>query len=116
MFKTFSRYEHKYLLWLVVFAVVLSPMYLSLSCSINRQTSVANIRVDKESNISPEHDNVADIEQRARDTAMRSATRMATTGFRPSLEMKENADFLLSPALLMQEILSDEIITTYPSE
>jgi len=41
---------------------------------------------------------------------------MATTGFRPSLEMKENVDFLLTPALLMQEVLSDEIITTYPSE
>jgi len=74
------------------------------------------IRVDKESYISPEHNNIIDIDQRARDTAIRSATKMATTGFRPSLEMKENVDFLISPALLMQEALSDEIVTTYPSE
>jgi hypothetical protein len=59
---------------------------------------------------------VTDAEQQARDAALRSATRSVTGGFRPSLEMKENVDFLLTPALLMQEALSDEIITTYPSE
>ena len=36
--------------------------------------------------------------------------------FQASLEMKENADFLLTPALLVQEALSDDIIMTYPSE
>ena len=36
--------------------------------------------------------------------------------FKPSLEMKENADFLLTPAILVQESLSDGIITTYPTE
>jgi hypothetical protein len=36
--------------------------------------------------------------------------------FQPSLEMKENADFLLTPALLVQEALSDDIIITYPTE
>jgi len=36
--------------------------------------------------------------------------------FQPSLEMKENADFLLTPAILVQESLSDGIITTYPTE
>lgn len=36
--------------------------------------------------------------------------------FQPSLEMKENADFLLTPALLVQEALSDDIIMTYPTE
>jgi hypothetical protein len=36
--------------------------------------------------------------------------------FRPSLEMKENEDFLLTPALLVQEALSDDIVITYPTE
>ena len=36
--------------------------------------------------------------------------------FQPSLEMKENADFLLTPALLVQEALSDDMIMTYPTE
>jgi hypothetical protein len=36
--------------------------------------------------------------------------------FQPSLEMKENADFLLTPALLVQEALSDDIVITYPTE
>lgn len=36
--------------------------------------------------------------------------------FQPSLEMKENADFFLTPALLVQEALSDNIIITYPTE
>ena len=36
--------------------------------------------------------------------------------FKPSLAMKENADFLLTPALLVQEAISDDIIITYPTE
>lgn len=36
--------------------------------------------------------------------------------FQESLEMKENADFLLTPALLVQETLSDDIVITYPTE
>jgi len=36
--------------------------------------------------------------------------------FQPSLEMKENADFLLTPALLVQEALSDDIVITYAME
>ena len=36
--------------------------------------------------------------------------------FEASLEMKENVDFLLTPALLMQEALSEDIVITYPSE
>ena len=36
--------------------------------------------------------------------------------FKPSLEMKECADFLLTPALLVQEALSDDIVITYPTE
>jgi hypothetical protein len=33
-----------------------------------------------------------------------------------SLEMKENVDFLLTPALLVQEALSSDVIQTYPAE
>lgn len=36
--------------------------------------------------------------------------------FKPSLEMKEYADFLLTPALLVQEALSDDVVITYPTE
>ncbi len=36
--------------------------------------------------------------------------------FQPSLEMKENLDFLLTPALLVQEALSGDIVITYPTE
>jgi hypothetical protein len=99
--------KQNYLLCLVIFLCIIC---LCLSCS----TVVSPPVTDP--NTAGEPNDVTDAEQRARDIAMRSATRMATTGFKPSLEMKENADFLLSPALLMQEALSEEIITTYPSE
>jgi hypothetical protein len=36
--------------------------------------------------------------------------------FEASLEMKEHADFFLTPALLVQEAISDDIIITYPTE
>jgi hypothetical protein len=36
--------------------------------------------------------------------------------FQPSLEMKENIDFLLTPALIIQEAFSENIIITYPTE
>ena len=57
-----------------------------------------------------------DLEAQAKAAALRAATNAATMGFAPSLEMKENADFLLTPALLVQEALSDDVIVTYPSE
>ena len=99
--------KRKYLLQLVA---LLCLMCFCLSCSTNVSQNITD------SNIASEHNAVTDADQRAQDAAMRSATKSATGGFRPSLEMKENADFLLTPALLMQEVLSDEIITTYPSE
>lgn len=36
--------------------------------------------------------------------------------FQPSLEMKENTDFFLTPALLVQEAVSEDVIITYPTE
>ena len=57
-----------------------------------------------------------DPEAQAKQAAFEAATRTAAMGFAPSLEMKENTDFLLTPALLVQEVLSDDLIVTYPSE
>ena len=34
----------------------------------------------------------------------------------PSLKMKENVDFFLTPALLVQECISENVIITYPGE
>ena len=39
-----------------------------------------------------------------------------TGNFNTSLEMKENVDFLLTPALLVQEAISEDVVITYPSE
>ncbi len=61
-------------------------------------------------------DMVSTPDQQLRAAAFREATKAATTSFRPSLEMKENVDFLLAPALLVQEALSQDMIITYPSE
>lgn len=48
--------------------------------------------------------------------SLRSNLDSATVNFMPSLEMKENVDFLLTPVFLVQEAISDDIIITYPSE
>jgi len=104
MFETNSKHRRKYLLWLAVFLAALVPICLSLIC-FNRVSALA-----KDPNID------ADSRQRSRTAALRAASRAATTGFSPSLEMKENVDFLLTPALLVQEAISDDIIITYPSE
>ena len=48
--------------------------------------------------------------------AKRIASGYGMGPFKPSLEMKENADFLLTPALLVQEALCDYIVMTYPTE
>jgi hypothetical protein len=45
-----------------------------------------------------------------------SVSRAMDVGFGPSLEMRENVDFLLTPALLVQEAISTDIIPTYPCE
>ena len=57
-----------------------------------------------------------DPEAQAKQAAFEAATRTAAMGFAPSLEMKENADFLLTPALLVQEAIRDDVVLTYPSE
>lgn len=104
MFQTDPRRRPKYLLWLTVFAAALVPVCLSLSSS----KSVSALAED--ANIP------ADLKARAEAAALQAAVKTATMGFRPSLEMKENVDFLLTPALLVQEAMSDDLIITYPSE
>lgn len=39
-----------------------------------------------------------------------------TNTFRSSLEMKEGVDFLLTPAILVQQAMRDDAIIIYPSE
>ena len=48
--------------------------------------------------------------------SLKENLRGTTGNFQTSLEMKENVDFLLTPALLVQEIVSENVIVTYPSE
>jgi len=45
---------------------------------------------------------------RAEAAALKAASKSAAVGFAPSLEMKENADFLLAPALVVQEAMAGE--------
>ena len=51
-----------------------------------------------------------------RDAAIRAAHNMGGDSFVASVEMKENVGFLLTPALLLQEVVSDDVVITYPSE
>lgn len=61
---------------------------------------------DTKTNINPEQ--LAQYEQQFANSLKQS--------FNASLEMKENVEFLLTPALLMQETMSSEIQVTYPTE
>lgn len=54
-------------------------------------------------------------DQREVDDRRLLSTHLSVT-FEASLEMKENVDFLLTPALLVQEAISEDIVITYPSE
>lgn len=54
--------------------------------------------------------------ERSADAAQKIAANYLRGNFEPSLEMKECADFLLTPALIVQELLSDGSIVTYPTE
>jgi len=55
-------------------------------------------------------------EEQKQQIAGRLASGYGLGTFKPSLEMKENADFLLTPALLVQEAISNDIVITYPTE
>lgn len=116
MFEKNSRHIHVYLLWLAVIVAVLSPIYLSLSFSKSIQAPMNTNAIASEPNRPAENKSLKHTEQGVQSTILRTANRMATRGFSPSLEMKENVDFLLTPALLVQEAISDDIVITYPSE
>lgn len=57
-----------------------------------------------------------DVRDQLRDAAFRSASKTATIGFKASLEMKESVDFLITPALLVQQTMTEDVIPTYPAE
>lgn len=52
----------------------------------------------------------------SRSQAERAAGRSVINNVAPSLRAKEATDFLLTPALLMQEAVSEKSVLTYPSE
>ena len=58
----------------------------------------------------------ADIKNREDAAFEKILSRVPVDNFQTSLEMKENVDFLLTPALLVQEVISDNVVITYPSE
>jgi len=61
-------------------------------------------------------DTEVSILERAHPEVRRQILRATMQSFEPSLEMKENVDFLLTPALLVQEAISEDVVITYPSE
>lgn len=61
-------------------------------------------------------DQIGSLESRQQKVVSQMAVDAATFVFKPSLEMKENVDFLLTPALLVQNSLSNGLVVTYPSE
>lgn len=51
-----------------------------------------------------------------REEVRRQVSRRVSPNFQMSLEMRENVDFLLTPAILVQEGISDGVVITYPQE
>lgn len=49
-------------------------------------------------------------------SAREIATRHAIPNFELSFEVRENADFILTPAILVQEAIADTIVLTYPEQ
>ena len=82
---------------------IVSAMCFSITAGNNRK-------------LDPNDPNDAKVMRQQMAQIERQITTQATQGFGSSLEMKENVDFVLTAALLMQEVLSDEILITYPTE
>ena len=55
-------------------------------------------------------------ESSAESMARRIASNHLLVNFDVSLAVKEDADFLLTPALLAQETLREDVVVTYPTE
>jgi hypothetical protein len=50
------------------------------------------------------------------EMANKLAARQVSGGFASSLKSREAAEFLLTPAILVQENISDGVVITYPSD
>lgn len=96
--------KNAHLLWLVVPVGIVLVVCFSLA-SVGSAASGAK-----------DPNNSATILDRTAPTVRRQILKAATQIFEPSLEMKENVDFLLTPALLVQQAVSEDVIITYPSE
>ncbi len=59
---------------------------------------------------------VVDDESQDAVLAQKVAAGYVIGNFDASLRMREKVDFLLSPALLVQEAIRDDVILTYPQE
>ncbi len=90
--------------------------WLVLVVAVTMGTYVSSRLWARTAGITQERRAVDSPEARLAAAAFRSASKTATGGFAPSLEMKENTDFLLTPALLVQEAMSQDVIASYPSE
>jgi len=55
-------------------------------------------------------------QSRQRAEALEIVSANSQTFYGPSLEMRENVDFLLTPAMLVQEAIDPQVVITYPNE
>jgi hypothetical protein len=99
-----KKEKSKYSGCLIILMAIMSAICFSVTAGNN------NRKLD------PNDPNDAKVMYQQMAQLERQITTQATQGFGSSLEMKENVDFVLTPALLMQEAISDEIIITYPTE
>jgi len=89
-------------------AVLVIVIFLLLCFSLNPVNGSASKVADTKTS--------DDSKDRRKDEIRKRMTKSASANFRLSLEMKENVDFVLTPALLVQEVISEDVVITYPSE
>jgi len=91
-------------------------IFCGVSVIIIVTISVLLTSADDNSGFAKSSENKVKINILTEDHHQELLTEHLTYPFEPSLEMRENVDFILTPALLVQENLSREIIVTYPGE
>lgn len=96
--------ENAHLLWIVVLVGIVLVECFTIAAGISSATCAKDLN-DSES-----------ILDRTDPSTRRQIRYAAMQVFEPSLEMKENVDFLLTPALLVQQVISEDVVITYPSE
>ena len=108
MLEESSGRVRRHLAMVMVLLVVSIPLWLSC-----RATETRNV-----ARSAPAEPNASASEKAAtkRDPVARRAATSVAVGFKPSLEMKENVDFLLTPALIVQQAVSGDGAIIYPSE